>query len=79
MEAKDYFQDKTDSDIGGIVIVETDGSDAKVTENRENGWCAPFWMKGTHFNVQVKKRSERVGKVNDEQFEQIVNMARQNI
>ena len=79
MEAQTYFRDESDSDIQGIVVVETDGSDVRVTENRDTNWCAPFWMKGTEFNIKGKKMCERVGELPDEKFAQVMSMANSNI
>lgn len=79
MEAQTYFRDESDSDIQGIVVVEKDHDDVRVTENRGSEWCAPFWMEGWEFQRSVVKSTERVGELPDEKFAQVMSMANSNI
>lgn len=79
MEEQTYFRDNSDSDIQGIVVVEKDGDDVRVTENRNTNWCAPFWMEGWEFQRSVVKSTERVGILPDDKYAQVMSMAEQNI
>jgi hypothetical protein len=43
-ERKTYLRDNGDNDVSGAVVIESDENEVRVTENRKNGWCKPFWM-----------------------------------
>jgi hypothetical protein len=79
MEEKTYFRDESSSDVTGIVVVGSGDKGVRVTENRNSSWCAPFWMDETEFDISVKKKAERVGKLPDDKYAQVMSMAEQNI
>lgn len=75
-EPRTYFRDETDSDISGVVVLDTDDDSLRVTENRENGWCKPFWMPEGEFHGSVKNASTKVGQLPEEKHSAVVNAAK---
>lgn len=60
-----YYRDNSDSDITGIVIIESDDDQLRVTENRDGDWCKPFWMPVSELESH---QTETVGKLSSDQF-----------
>lgn len=77
-EPQTYFRDESDSDVAGFVVIENPPSERyRVTENRESGWCAPFWMPEGEFRAHTHADGvEEVGQLPDKKFEQVVSLAK---
>lgn len=71
-QPKTYLRDHDDPDIKGLVILETDGDELRVTENRDSGWCKPFWMPQSELSAL---HTEVVGTLSDEKFHRVRSRA----
>ena len=61
-----YLRDNGDEGIDGIAIIEVSDSEGyRVTENREAGWCKPFWMPESEL---LSHDVEVVGNLSSEQY-----------
>jgi len=61
-----YLRDNGDEGIDGIAIIEVSDSEGyRVTENREDGWCKPFWMPESEL---LSHDTEHVGTLTSEQY-----------
>lgn len=61
-----YLRENTDDAISGIVVIETDESDGyRITENRDDGWCKPFWMPADQL---LSHDTEHVGQLSSDQY-----------
>jgi hypothetical protein len=72
MEPKTAFRDNGDSDVAGIVVVESDENSVRVVEKRSGDWCLPFWMPTEEFESHTgASHVEHIGSMNDPDFNQI--------
>lgn len=76
-DARTYIRDNSNSDVSGIVVVETsDEQGFRVTENRDLGWSAPFWMPRGEFSAVTHSDDvELVGVLNNDKFERVLDAA----
>jgi hypothetical protein len=77
---KTYYRDESDSDVSGILVVEEDGDEYRVMENRLNGWCAPFWMPEPQFRANTHSDSiKKVGRLPDQKFERVLGQTDETV
>lgn len=82
MQPKTYIRDARDeSDISGMIILDTDGDELRVTENRdESSWCAPFWMPEDEFAAFMSDDTVKpVSLISTEKLEQILTIATEDV
>jgi len=65
IERQTYLRDTGENNVKGITIIEVDTDAYRVTENREDGWCNPFWMPVDELKSH---ETEKVGKLSSDQF-----------
>ena len=69
-DKKAYLRDNSQDDVSGVAIAQVDEDDGyRVAENRESGWCKPFWISQEDFEAH---ELEYVGILSEDQFVQIV-------
>jgi hypothetical protein len=70
------FRDGSENDIGHIVVIESGDDELRITEQRDDEWCKPYWIPEDQFTVNTHGDSvERLGRVSSNQFEQITELA----
>lgn len=80
-EPQTYYRDERDqSDVSGIVVIEQGDGEVLVTENRDDvHWSLPFLMPDQEFRTSTHGDDiERVGRLPDTKFEQVVSIAKSN-
>lgn len=77
-EPQTYVRDESESDVSGIVVVETGDEGVRVTENRSDvHWSLPFWMSEQEFRTHTHGDSiEEVGRLPDEKFADVLSVAK---
>jgi hypothetical protein len=68
LEPKTYISYETDDDLRAGVILATEESRVKLTENRGGSWCMPFWMPRDEL---AETPSTIAGKLPDEKFDKV--------
>lgn len=78
VKPKTYYRDgQDDSDVSGIIVVETGDEGVRVTENRDDvHWSAPYWMPEQQFRANTESDAiEKVGVLPDEKFNKVMGLA----
>ena len=68
LEPKTYISYETTDDLRAGVILDTDDTRVKITENRGGSWCMPFWIPRDELAATP---STIAGKLPNEKFEKV--------
>jgi hypothetical protein len=68
LEPKTYISYDTDNDLRSGVVLDTDDTRVKLTENRGGSWSMPFWIPREELAATP---STIVGKLPKEKFDKV--------